>query len=187
MGELNPFNLPAAGSHVPKGVAPETRNRVIQPSIEGAASAPAFMNDRVPQYELEVEKPHHRQAAYMFAHGMNAKEIAEALGYTPTAVRDWLKHKWFQDNVAQLLQNNGGKDILDLLKGEAMASLVTMIELRDDAKVAPAVRLNACKDILDRFMGKATQRVEHVATTSCDDPVAEVARLEAENARLSKN
>lgn len=212
MGEVNPINLP--GIDAPRIVSmrnastlgiPQTK--VYNDSTTAAAqveialapkglfdldfsipdNAPPLHNDRKAIHECEVEKPHHRVAAYMFAQGMNSKEIAAALDYTPNAVRDWLKIKWFQTNVTKLLHDNGGKDILELFKAEQFNSLATLLELRDSDKVSATVRANVAMNILDRAGGKPVVRVETTNTTKSDDPVAECARLEAENARLNKN
>lgn len=151
------------------------------------SEAPPLNNDRKPMHETMVEKPHHRIAAYMFAQGMNSKEIAEALEYTPCIVRNWLKVKWFQIIVTKLLHDNGGKDILELFKAEQFNSLATLLELRDSAETSATVRANVAMNILDRAGGKPVVRVETTTMAKSSDPVAEVKRLEEENRRLSAN
>lgn len=196
---------PDAGRNVSTAGIPNTREWNAQPTMavqleatavpEGVftldlsvpCEAPPLHNDRVPNYENEVEKPHHRVAAYMFAKGMTAKEIATAIDYTPGAVRNWLKLKWFQKIVTQLLHDSGGKDIIELFKAEQFNSLCTLLELRDNEKISATVRANVAMNILDRAGGKPVVRVETTAMTKSDDPVAEVARLEEEQRILRKN
>lgn len=94
-----------------------------------------------------------------------------------------MRQAWFQERVTRLLADNGGKDIMALLKAEQFNSLVVMVELRDDRKIAAPVRAGICRDILDRTLGKPTQRVEISGESPSDDPVAEARRLEEELAR----
>lgn len=135
--------------------------------------------------ELVAEQPIHRHAAMLLALGANNKEVAEAVGVSATTVSNWLRQAWFQERVQQFLAERGN-DLQKLISAEAFNSLVTMVELRDSPKVTPTVKAAICKDILDRHLGKPTQRVEAVAMTTSDDPVAEVARLEQENDRLRR-
>jgi hypothetical protein len=82
-----------------------------------------------------------------------------------------------------LLAENGGKDIMALMRAEQFNSLVVMIDIRDDVKMPPVVRANICRDILDRTLGKPVQRIETAENPTSDDPVAEARRLKEELAR----
>jgi hypothetical protein len=137
---------------------------------------------RPPQWEVTVEQPWHRIAAYLFSTGCtNCKQVAEIIGdVNEKTVRNLLRQKWFQERVTKLLAENGGKDIMALLRAEQFNSLVVMIDIRDDSKMPPVVRKDICKDILDRTLGKPIQRVENVESPTSDDPVAEARRLENE-------
>lgn len=140
---------------------------------------------RPPQWEVTVEQPWHRIAAYLFSTGCTScTQVAEILGDVNTkTVRNLLRQKWFQERVTKLLAENGGKDIMALLRAEQFNSLIVMIDIRDDAKAPPVVRMNVCKDILDRTLGKPIQRVENVESPTSDDPVAEARRLQEDIAR----
>ena len=110
--------------------------------------------------------------------------MAEIIGdINERTVRNLLKQKWFQERVTKLLAENGGKDIMALLRAEQFNSLIVMIDIRDDAKMPPVVRKDICKDILDRTLGKPIQRVENVESPTSDDPVAEARRLNEELSR----
>ena len=135
-------------------------------------------------YELQEERPWHRIAAYFFATGATTiKQVADACEVNKDTMRNLLRQPWFQERVTKLLAENGGKDILSLLRSEQINSLIVMTQLRDDPKVPPAVRAGVCKDILDRTLGKAIQRIETSETTFSDDPVAEARQLKEQLAR----
>lgn len=126
----------------------------------------------------------HRTAAYLWATGITQGQVAKIVEKSEDSVSALVKTPWFQQNVTRILKENGAKDVMKLFEAEQFNSLLTLINLRDDAKVAASVRRNAAVDILDRFLGKPTQRVETLAVPTFSDPVAEVERLEQENARL---
>ena len=74
------------------------------------------------------------------------------------------------------------------LKGQQVASLATLVAIRDDPDAPAAARIAAARDILDRTMGKPAQRVEASPQWPVSSaPVAEVARLEAEVRHLLKD
>jgi len=118
---------------------------------------------------------------------MSTKEVAEAVQHTEATVRNVLRQPWFQERVTKLMADNGGKDIMAMLKAEQFNSLVTLITLRDDAKAPPVVRANISQDILNRTLGKPIQRIETDNTMHSDDPVAEARRLKEELARSREN
>lgn len=144
---------------------------------------------RPPQWEVTAEQPWHRIAAYLFATGCTScKQVAELIGdINEKTVRNLLRQKWFQERVTKLLAENGGKDIMALLRAEQFNSLVVMLEIRDDTKTPAPVRANICRDIFDRTLGKPVQRIETAETPTSDDPVAEARRLKEELARSREN
>lgn len=133
------------------------------------------------------EFPWHKTAAYMLAGGMPMNKVAAALGRTPNSISLLMREKWFQQAITEAMSEHGGKDVMDMIKGEALASLSVLLSLRDDVTVKPQVRATIASDILDRAFGKPTQRVETVGVPKADDPVAEVERLERENNRLASS
>lgn len=131
------------------------------------------------------EKPWMTNAAFMWASGKySAKAIAAAQEVSYVAVLGLMKNDWFQEKVALIQQEHGAGDIMSIFRSECQNSLLTLIEIRDDPKAPQSVRRASAIDILHQVLGKPTQRVEMDATPRSDDPVAEVARLEAENARM---
>ena len=157
-------------------------------SPEAQISETKFHGTRPPKYALTEEKPWHRTAAYFFATGcMSTRDVANACEVTEPTVRNLLRQPWFQERVTTLMAENGGKDIMAMLKAEQFNSLVTLIEIRDSEKAPFVVRANVSKDILDRTLGKPVQRIETEDKTVSDDPVAEAHRLKEELARSREN
>jgi hypothetical protein len=151
-------------------------------SPEAQVNPDQLHGTRPPDWEVNVEQPWHRIAAYLFSTGCTScKQVAEIIGdINEKTVRNLLKQKWFQERVTKLLAENGGKDIMAMLRAEQFNSLIVMIDIRDDKEAPTVVRANICKDILDRTLGKPIQRVENVESPTSDDPVAEARRLQDE-------
>lgn len=135
----------------------------------------------------KFEQPWQRHAAWMAARNATQKEIAEFCSVEPSTVCILFKQPWFQETVLETMRDMGQRDIMELLKAESINSFLTLVEIRDDKKAPATVRAKTALDILQQVLGKPTQRVETVGTTVSDDPVAEVARLRAENLSLEAN
>ncbi len=167
--DLEPLQLPAV--------------EVVQPPKLAAL----YGKDRQqPHWEVKTEQPWHRAAAFMFAQGATAVDVAENLGHCPTTVQNLLRQPWFQETVTTLMAENGGKDIMALFRAEQFNSLVTLVELRDNPKVPAATRKACATDILDRALGKALVRVETSSIPTSSNPADEVKQLEAQLSRLTK-
>lgn len=137
-------------------------------------------------YQSQSESPHQRLAIQLFAKGCTIKEVATALEMTSAAVGGWLRTPWFQKKVTDLMEAAGVDGIMEVLKGEAMNSVLTLIEIRDDKAANAATRKDAAKDILERIYGKPAQQVTIDQTNRVADPIAEAARIERENEILRK-
>lgn len=128
---------------------------------------------------VRFEKAWHRHAAVLYANGTAVAVIAAVCDVEPQAVYNVIRAPWFQNHV-KTVQSEGQKDILQLFKDEGLASLATLIELRDNKEAPSSVRLASAVNILDRVMGKPTQKIEQDVKTRSDDPVAEAEALERE-------
>lgn len=136
----------------------------------------------------KYEQPWHRFAAEMYARGASQRAIAEACDKGPNHVSALVKNAWFQETVLEIQREVGGfSDVMELLKGETMNSVQNLVELRDSPTTPATVRATISFGILHQVLGKPTQRVETKDVPTSDDPVAEVARLEAENLRLQSS
>jgi hypothetical protein len=158
-------------------------------SPEAQTNVGTLHGSRPPVWEVQSEQPWHRIAAYLFATGCTScRQVAEIIGdITEKTVQNLLRNKWFQERVTKLLAENGGKDIMALLRAEQFNSLIVLVEIRDDTKMPPAVRSGICKDILDRTLGKPIQRIETSDVATSSDPVGEAKRLNEELERERKN
>jgi len=146
---------------------------------------PHFVGTKEPMWELNSEQAWHKVAAFVFATGVSAREVAKRLDRSEPAVQNLTRQKWFQEQVTQIIAElGGGKDIMPLIQGEQMNSLGTLVEMRDNPRVPAAARISCARDILDRGLGKPTQRIEMSHEVHSEDPVAEVEKLEQENNRL---
>lgn len=157
-------------------------------SPEAAVSSARLHGLKPPATVIQKEKTWHYAAALMMAAGsVTAQEVAEAFNVTPQTINNLVRQPWFQEQVTTLMREHGGRDIMELFRAETFNSLVTLTELRDNAKVPAAVRRASASDILDRALGKALQRNENVNNPTSSDPVSEVARLESGIKNLSRS
>jgi hypothetical protein len=147
---------------------------------------PTFHGSKPPRWELERESPWHRAAAFCFALGASAREVARRLGKSELAVQNLLKQTWFQAEVTAIMAEYGHRNVATLFAAEQYNSLATLVEIRDNPKVPAAARIASARDILDRALGKPTQRIEAVGMPVSNDPVAEVAQLTEEISRLKR-
>jgi hypothetical protein len=147
------------------------------------AAGQVFTGALAPMWTLEREQPWHRFAAFAFAMGRSAKDVAKELEKSQPAVQNLLRQPWFQARVTALMAEYG-KDGMEMLRGEQINSIQTMIEIRDDPGASKAVRVICARDILDRVLGKPVQRIETSNEVHSADPVAEVEKLEEEVNRL---
>jgi hypothetical protein len=143
-----------------------------------------FRGVKDPMWDLDKEQPWHRMAAFAFALGATSKDVAHRLGRSEPAVQNLLRQKWFQKEVTAIMAEYGARDVMDMFRAEQFNSLVTLVEMRDNPKVAAQARITCARDILDRALGKPVQRVETASVPVSDNPVAEVERLEAEVNRM---
>lgn len=161
--------------------ATEISARVVADAEGEERALPVLLNGKgLPDLEPYREEPWHRHAAMCYAMGMTAKNIAEDCKKSLPAVYKLIRRKEFQANVTSLVETHGVGDIMANFRSEVIASLATLVEIRDDEKAPKAVRANIAFGILERVLGKAVQKVEHSGQVS-SDPVAEVERLEAQN------
>lgn len=129
---------------------------------------------------LKNEQPWHRMAAYMLLAGRSNVEISKAADVTPAQVTFLRAQRWFQELIATLA-NDTGQDILGVVRGEALASVQTLVEIRNDDNAPSSVRRAAAKDLLEFAVGKAVQRtINENHNRSYDDPAVEHASLLAE-------
>lgn len=156
--------------------------------IAGAELAPEMLVNRTPGqgagHQVIYEKPWHRMALYLFSANMSIRDVANVLEMSNSAVSDLLHTEWFQKRLTALIEASGGSDVMALCKAEAINSIQTLIEIRDNPNV-PAMARRACAmDLIERFHGKAIQKVETKHSYASSDPVQEAAALEKQIAGI---
>lgn len=131
-----------------------------------------------------VEQPWHKTACVLYIAGRTYGEIAELLDLEQAIIGMAIRTPWCQEYIARILEEQS-REPLELLKNAQIGVIQGMIDMFNDTKVSPTVRMGIGKDILDRTLGKPLQRVETSnAAPKSEDPVAEAERLEQESKRL---
>lgn len=143
-----------------------------------------FHGNRTENNNCRFEQPWHRLAATLLASGKSQKETALLCDVSRDTVKRLFGTPWFQTMVIELMEANGQNDLMALFKAEVLNSHNTLVELRDNEQVSPAVRANIATGFIERIYGKPTQRLETSATAHISDPLAEEQRLREENERL---
>lgn len=151
---------------------------------------PLFGN-QAPAYDIKHERPEHRVITFLKAQGLSNREIAQRIGFTPTAVGYILKQPWARARLLQEIESAGRDGVNELLKGAVDDCVLTLIDIQGDDKAKTSDRIAASNSILDRFFGKPTQRVESINTnittklSDVDKLRKEAAEVDAELARLT--
>lgn len=143
---------------------------------------------------LQKESVRHRVLVYLFAQGGTARNVFEQLGgkwddannkpisgtgeYSYQHLLNIRKQPWFQAELLKVIEESGSPLLEAKLQLEQMASLETIIAIRDCKEEKGATRLAAANSLLDRFLGKPAQqvRIEPAATTASHENEAAVLR-----------
>jgi len=132
------------------------------------------------------EMPWHRMAAYLLLAGRSNEQVADAAGVTAQAVSNLKSNVWFQELLATLSAAQG-EEIMATIKSEALASVNTIVAIRDDETVPARTRLDAAKTLVEQTVGKPTQKIQTDATVrSYRTPEEEMADINAQLAALRK-
>jgi len=189
---------PKKGEEVNHGVDAqfyEVRDQMLQEGIRPLANA-----DERKGIKIDKENSRHRVLVYLFAQGGSAKNVFQQLGgrwddeknsavsgtgeYSYQHLLNIRRQPWFQNELLEVIAENGSPLIEARLKLEMMASLETLIEIRDNTEEKGATRVTAANSLLDRYLGKPTQKVETVVPASVANYEAEREELEETKKRL---
>lgn len=118
----------------------------------------------------------HVAAAKCIALQMSALETADLLGKSPHTIYNVMRSPTFQARVIKYMED-AGTSFAELFQGDALAARATLIEINNDPKVSPSVRVSAAKEILDRHLGRSTQYIESKTQTVSADPHVREAEL----------
>lgn len=151
-------------------------------------SPDVLFNDRPPNLAIQHEKPEHRLLIFLKAQGLSNTEIAKRTGKTIAWVGQVLRQPWARLRLVQELKEAGQDAVQQLISASGEDSVLTLIEVRDDEKTSPAVKIAAANSLLDRLLGKPTQHVEsevtHRSLSDIEALERELAKVEAEEKRL---
>lgn len=106
-----------------------------------------------PGFKIGVLRSQHFIAATLFACGYTLQDISSAVHLGKSHLYTLQNSPLFQKEVERIkvqLQSRLINSAADVLQGEALASVSTLIAIRDDLNLSPTVRLRAADSILDR-------------------------------------
>lgn len=151
---------------------------------------------------LKKESARHRVLVYLFAQGGTIRSVFESLGgewdeknkrpisgtgeYSYQQLVNIRKQPWFQAELLKVMEENGSPLVEARLQLEMMASLETIIEIRDNQNEKGSTRLAAATSLLDRHLGKPAQVVRSEVTTTTASHEQEANELREELQRLKQ-
>lgn len=170
----------------------ENRGLDTEAQVGYEMSEDRLHNDRTPNLGVVREQPVHRVMILLKAQGLSNTEIAKKLGCTGPWVSQVLRQPWARQRLLDELNQAGRPVIQSLLAGEAVNSIMTLIEVRDNASAKPSERAGAANSLLDRYLGKPVAIVEQHNITEptskdVDELDRELVRLEQEAKMLKGN
>lgn len=184
--ELGEFNVEeqSAGSpraeQVSQSFIPSERLKELENEADSFFNlqvAPLF-NPSSPAYVLKRERPEHRIIVMLKAQGYTNVEIARQIGWTTPGIANIVKQPWARELILKEITKAGRDQVEATLQGEALNSIMKLIEIRDDEKVAAEVQRKAANDLLDRMYGKPNTPVTHIdgdVKTLSDAQLAKIA------------
>lgn len=158
----------AVGPSEARHVVPGSAARDAHLKYRAAANTTQLHNDRDPNLVIKSEKPEHRIIIFLKAQGLSNVEIAERTGNSGPWIGQVLRQPWARQRLLEELDSLGRDAARELLAGQCVDSILTAVDLRDNPKTPPGVRLAAANSLLDRHLGKPVQHVESVAHKGMD-------------------
>jgi len=143
-------------------------------------------NQQLPSVLIKHSKVEHRIMLYMKAQGASNREVAEALDYSDAQVSQITRQPWFMHDLKDLLETLGEDLVRTVLKGAALDSVMTLINVRDNAKTPATVQVTAANSLLDRFFGKPKTSVDVNHTSGKQPTPADQAAIDREIEQLAR-
>jgi hypothetical protein len=97
--------------------------------------------------EIDTAPPHHRVAAALLLEGKTPEQIAEVMKMEVGKVKTLLQQPQTQEAIKQLAEV-GDDSVENLLKATEIATVLKLIELRDDQLTPASTKLACCKELL---------------------------------------
>lgn len=121
------------------------------------------MNGQLPT--KPIAKARWNAMAFMVATGARSEQqIADELGVSKPQVQRTVNSPLFQALVEQIqkdIQEKYVSDMYDYVQREAMPSLRTVSDIRDDTDVPPGIRLDSAKFIVNKAMPTVNVQENH--------------------------
>lgn len=142
------------GEYLRKLAARGATDEKIEEAREYLAQPGALAELAPAEYSLKGEQPIYILMCYLMASGKTTEEIAAQTGYTPAGVRLIQKQPSFRKRFLEITKEGGQEAVEAFVKGQSMASLEVLVEVRDDKGTLASTRVQAANAILDRALGK---------------------------------
>ena len=136
-------------------------------------------NPTDPRWTLKREKYEHRLIIYLKCNGFTNREIANKTGFHIVTINNVCKQSWARAIILAEITRAGRDQVETVLQGEALESVLKLIDIRDDDKTPVEVKRKAANDLLDRYMGKPNQPITHAEVDPrqlSDIQLAEIAK-----------
>jgi len=104
----------------------------------------------------------HKAAAVLVAKGQSKTEIANRLDKDREVVDRLFTQDFFKDLVSAEIRQDGSFD--ELLRSLVVDSLMTLVSLRDDPRVAASVREKCASQLLNRALGVPEKSNKQIVT-----------------------
>lgn len=171
---LTEFEVVGSSSRGAAGAAvvsnPPSSSRAEDLSSEAAAwldtQVAPLHNPADPRWTLKREKYEHRLIIYLKCQGFTNREISNKLGFSMYTVNNVIKQPWARAIILTEITKAGRDQVETILQGEALESVLKLVDIRDDEKAPRETQRKAANDLLDRYMGKPNTPI----TTSHIDP-----------------
>lgn len=145
-------------------------------------------NPADPRWILKREREEHRIIVFLKAQGHTNGEIAQRTGYCKATVANVCKQPWARSIILAEITKAGRDQVETVLQGEALESVLKLIDIRDSTAAPVETQRKAANDILDRVYGKPNTPVTHSdadVKTLTDKQLMEIARRGMTTSTLS--
>jgi hypothetical protein len=131
------------------------------PQMNGKVKS--MFSPREPYYAIKHQRLEHMTVIYLKAQGLTNTEIAAQTGWTTVAISNLLRQPWAQEQVLEIVHQNGGNAVQQCLNANALKAVQRLVREMDNDDARPSERIVAADKLLDRLYGKPNQPIEHRA------------------------
>ena len=143
--------------------------QIAAPPADLQAEADTWLDTQVaplhnptdPRWTLKREKYEHRLIIYLKCNGFTNREIANKTGFHIATINNVCKQPWARSIILTEITKAGRDQVETVLQGEALESVLKLIDIRDDEKTPVETKRKAANDLLDRYMGKPNTPITH--------------------------